>query len=94
MDLGSALSAAVGRASKRSKLGRKLSRRLSLVARVPSLLHTKLQRAGAGDPGNTGQRKYAAYNSVQRQAGSRMYDITVIAPDKTQRVVRYFNLGS
>lgn len=80
MDIGSAI-VAVGRASKRTKLGRKLSRRLSLVAKVPSLIQTKFRN----DSSNSTQ-KYRAYNNL-RQQQTRNFEITIIAPDKSQRLV-------
>lgn len=52
-------------------LGRRLSRRLSLVTRVPNLLGEKIR----------------AEFSKDSSAQSRKFEVTVIAPDKTQRIV-------
>jgi len=59
------------RTSRRTKLGRKLSRRLSLVTRVPNLISMRL--------------KHEIRES--RDSQRRNLEITAIAPDKTQRIV-------
>jgi hypothetical protein len=76
MDLGSAI-VAVGRASKRSKIGRKLSRRLSMVAKMPSIIQTKFRSDSPLLPSRNRNGRHAARN----------FEITIIAPDKTQRLV-------
>lgn len=54
-------------------LGRRLSRRLSIVAKVPAILNAKLkQEIGTIEP---------------LFADQKVFDLTVIAPDKTQRIV-------
>lgn len=56
-------------------LGRRLSRRLSIITKVPSILNTKFKQ----DIFNGGSDFYLA--------DKKCFDITVIAPDKTQRIV-------
>ncbi|KAK7575579.1 hypothetical protein V9T40_011865 [Parthenolecanium corni] len=61
--------------AKHSTLGRRLSRRLSIVTKVPSMLNAKLRQEifkGGTD----------AFYSERKCS-----DVTVIAPDKTQRIV-------
>lgn len=61
--------------AKQSTLGRRLSRRLSIVTKVPSMLNAKIKQEifkGGTD---------AFY--LERKS----LDVTVIAPDKTQRIV-------
>lgn len=58
------------------KLGRKLSRRLSLVTKVPNLIGTKLKS-------EFGSRDSLAF----RRRDNRQLEITIIAPDKSQRTV-------
>lgn len=61
------------RASRRTKLGRKLSRRLSLVTKVPNMITVRL--GGSRDAPRTSRTQ------------PRNLEITAIAPDKTQRIV-------
>jgi hypothetical protein len=65
-------------ASRRTKLGRKLSRRLSLVAKVPNMISVRLKQelGGSRDSLRAG-----------RSPRHRHLEITAIAPDKTQRIV-------
>ena len=65
-------------ASRRSKLGRKLSRRLSLVAKVPNMISVRLKQelSGSRDSLRAG-----------RSSHHRHLEITAIAPDKAQRIV-------
>jgi len=65
-------------ASRRTKLGRKLSRRLSLVAKVPNMITVRLKQelGGSRDSLRAG-----------RSCHHRHLEITAIAPDKTQRIV-------
>lgn len=79
MDLGSAI-VAVGRASKRSKIGRKLSRRLSMVAKMPSIIQTKFRSDNPLQQSRSRNGRHAVRN----------FEITIIAPDKTQRLVSKF----
>lgn len=62
-------------ASKRGKLGRKLSRRLSLVTKVPNMIGVKLKS------------EFGSKDSPRTRTHSRHLEITVIAPDKSQRIV-------
>ncbi|CAB3361989.1 Hypothetical predicted protein [Cloeon dipterum] len=80
MDFGSAIDA-VGRASKRSKIGRKLSRRLSMVAKVPSLIQNKFRTS------DNQQHQGGRSRSSSMRHVSRTFEISIIAPDKTQRLV-------
>ena len=65
-------------ASRRSKLGRKLSRRLSLVAKVPNMITVRLK-----------QELSWSRDSLRagRSSHHRHLEITAIAPDKTQRIL-------
>lgn len=67
----------VGRSasSRRGKLGRKLSRRLSLVTRVPNLIGVKLKS------------EFGSRDSLRPRNVPRHLEIIVIAPDKSQRIV-------
>ncbi|XP_069705740.1 uncharacterized protein [Periplaneta americana] len=69
---------ALARASRRSKLGRKLSRRLSLVTKVPNMISVRLKQELSG-----------SRDSLRTRRGSqqRNFEITTIAPDKTQRIL-------
>jgi hypothetical protein len=75
------------RASRRTKLCRKLSRRLSLVTKVPNMISVRLRQELGG-----------SRDSLRTGGGSqrKLLEITVIAPDKTQRIVStmhaYFEL--
>lgn len=64
------------------KIGRKLSRRLSLITKVPNIFNVKF--AGADSPSAAPQKNVVA-------ADVSAHEITVIAPDKTQRMVSDFN---
>lgn len=73
--------AEVSRSASR-KLGRRLSRRLSLVTKVPNLIGTRLRT-------EFGSRDSLAV----RRRDNRQLEITVIAPDKSQRIVsRHLNV--
>ena len=76
MDAG--VSSALTGASRRTKLGRKLSRRLSLVAKFPNMISVRLKQelGGSRDSLRNG-----------RNSHHRHLEITAIAPDKTQRIV-------
>ena len=60
---------------KKSKiaLGRRLSRRLSIVTKVPAIINAKLKQELGSTDHFLGDQK--------------VFDLTVIAPDKTQRIV-------
>lgn len=60
------------------KIGRKLSRRLSLIAKVPNIFNVKF--TGAENPD-------AQQKIVSDVSAVESVEITVIAPDKTQRLV-------
>lgn len=63
------------------KIGRKLSRRLSLIAKVPNIFNVKFTGNAAETPtAPTVPQKIA-------DAAVQTHEITVIAPDKTQRFV-------
>ncbi|XP_066996217.2 uncharacterized protein [Anabrus simplex] len=68
-----------GTVSRRSKLGRKLSRRLSLVTKVPGLISGKLKQ-------ELGSRDSLRIRGSSRQQ-QRSFEVTTIAPDKTQRIL-------
>lgn len=76
MDAG--VSSALTGASRRTKLGRKLSRRLSLVAKFPNMISVRLKQelGGSRDSLRNG-----------RNSHHRHLEITAIAPDKTQRIL-------
>ncbi|KAJ9577106.1 hypothetical protein L9F63_006314, partial [Diploptera punctata] len=74
MDVGNTLS----KASRRTKLGRKLSRRLSLVTKVPNMISIKLKQELGGSRDSL---------RTNRASQPRSFEITAIAPDKTQRIV-------
>ncbi|PSN53407.1 hypothetical protein C0J52_21383 [Blattella germanica] len=80
MDVGNALA----RASRRTKLGRKLSRRLSLVTKVPNMISVRLKQELGG-----------SRDSLRTSRGlqQRNFEITTIAPDKTQRIVSAFRMS-
>jgi len=64
------------------KIGRKLSRRLSLIAKVPNVFNVK--------PAENRQPAAPQQRPVEDAAVDRTavaHEITVIAPDKTQRLV-------
>lgn len=67
------------------KIGRKLSRRLSLIAKVPNIFNVKF----AGNEGSTAPQKSVPLAAAAATADSvvLVHEITVIAPDKTQRLV-------
>lgn len=77
MDVGNALA----RASRRTKIGRKISRRLSLVTKVPNMISIKLKQELGGSRDNL---------RANRTSQIRNFEITAIAPDKTQRIVSKF----
>ncbi|KAK9505026.1 hypothetical protein O3M35_009177 [Rhynocoris fuscipes] len=68
--------------TRRAKLGRRLSRRLSLVTKMPNLLGARLRQ-------EFGSRDSLKQTNNYRQPGKKL-DITVIAPDKSQRNVSNF----
>lgn len=62
------------RKRKSTTLGRRLSRRLSLVTKVPSIINTKLKQ----------ETSNGGFDSL---ADLKVFEVTVIAPDKSQRMV-------
>lgn len=67
------------RKSKPCALGRRLSRRLSLVAKVPAIINAKLKH----EISHGGQDLFPDL---------KHFEVTVIAPDKTQRIVSARNI--
>lgn len=61
--------------AKQSTLGRRLSRRLSIMTKVPSILNAKLKQ------------EIFKNGSDVFYSERKSLDVTVIAPDKTQRIV-------
>ncbi|CAB0004460.1 unnamed protein product [Nesidiocoris tenuis] len=59
--------------TRRVRLGRKLSRRLSLVARVPNLIGVRLRQ------------EFGSSSSLSNPS-TKTFHLTVIAPDKSQRI--------
>lgn len=73
------------------KIGRKLSRRLSLIAKVPNIFNVKF--TGTESPAVPQKNVNGVAAIVADCSVALAYEITVIAPDKTQRLVStYFEI--
>ncbi|XP_075210364.1 uncharacterized protein LOC142317703 [Lycorma delicatula] len=72
MDPAAAAAGDQGMRKNRPGLGRRLSRRLSLVTRVPNLLGEKIR---------------AEFSSRDTPRQNRRFELSVIAPDKTQKIL-------
>lgn len=89
MNSGPAQQAEAQRFRKQSKkIGRKLSRRLSLITKVPNIFNVKFTGTGAEGHAHGPQKMAAAF--ADETSAAQAHEITVIAPDKTQRLVSFY----
>lgn len=72
------------------KIGRKLSRRLSLITKVPNIFNVKF--AGAESPSTPHKIAHGVSATTVDDDIMQAHEITVIAPDKTQRLVSTYYL--